>query len=202
MHWVWTKISSIYYFAEIPIILKQHVQSDWITIDIYFGYFGCVSALLAEVTEDSLLSCLQRVLSWGFLQLCFQLGIPGPVYQAIWVTHEVGSVNIIYWVRMAFILRGWQPRIEERPEAFSCFPTRAFLYQVSLEWISNLKGIFTLRKPWQCGLSPALDENLRYLSPAISGLPAPRWYRYVSKAPQSLAHCHASVVWWAAMGIP
>ena len=31
MHWVWTNISSIYYFTEIPIILKQHIQSDWIT---------------------------------------------------------------------------------------------------------------------------------------------------------------------------
>ena len=31
-----------------------------------------------------------------------------------------------------------------------------------------------------------------------SGLPAPRWF--VNKAPQSLAHCHASVVWWAATG--
>ena len=70
---------------------------------------------------------------------------------------------------------------------------------VSLEWISNLGGIFALRKPWQCGLSPASDENLRYLSPATSGLSAPRWY--VNKAPpDSLAHCHASVVWWAATG--
>ena len=31
MRWVWTNISSIYYFTEIPIILKQHIQSDWIT---------------------------------------------------------------------------------------------------------------------------------------------------------------------------
>ena len=31
MHWVRTNISSIYYFTEVPIILKQHIQSDWIT---------------------------------------------------------------------------------------------------------------------------------------------------------------------------
>ena len=31
MHWVRTNISSIYYFTEIPITLKQHIQSDWIT---------------------------------------------------------------------------------------------------------------------------------------------------------------------------
>ena len=31
MRWVQTNISSIYYFTEIPIILKQHIQSDWIT---------------------------------------------------------------------------------------------------------------------------------------------------------------------------
>ena len=31
MHWVRTNISSIYYFTEIPIILKQHILSDWIT---------------------------------------------------------------------------------------------------------------------------------------------------------------------------
>ena len=31
MRWVRTNISSIYYFTEIPIILKQHIQSDWIT---------------------------------------------------------------------------------------------------------------------------------------------------------------------------
>ena len=74
----------------------------------------------------------------------------------------------------------------------------AFLSQVSLGRISNLEGIFALRKPWQCGLSPASDENIRYLSPTTSGFPSPRWY--VKKAPQSLAHCHASVVWWAATG--
>ena len=34
--------------------------------------------------------------------------------------------------------------------------------------------------------------------PSHKWLPAPRWY--VNKAPQSLAHCHASVVWWAATG--
>ena len=31
MHWVWTNISSIYYFTEIPITLKQYIPSDWIT---------------------------------------------------------------------------------------------------------------------------------------------------------------------------
>ena len=31
MRWVRTNISSIYYFTEIPIILKQHIQSDWIS---------------------------------------------------------------------------------------------------------------------------------------------------------------------------
>ena len=31
MHWVRTNISSIYYFTEIPITPKQHIQSDWIT---------------------------------------------------------------------------------------------------------------------------------------------------------------------------
>ena len=31
MRWVQTNISSIYYFTEIPIILKQHIPSDWIT---------------------------------------------------------------------------------------------------------------------------------------------------------------------------
>ena len=30
MCWVWMNISSIYYFTEITIILKQHIQSDWI----------------------------------------------------------------------------------------------------------------------------------------------------------------------------
>ena len=30
MGWVRMNISSIYYFTEIPIILKQHIQSDWI----------------------------------------------------------------------------------------------------------------------------------------------------------------------------
>ena len=34
MHWVRTNISSIYYFTEIPIILKQHIQSDWITNEL------------------------------------------------------------------------------------------------------------------------------------------------------------------------
>ena len=49
------------------------------------------------------------------------------------------------------------------------------------------------------GLLPASDENLPLTllihSHCISDLPAPRWY--VNKLPQSLAHCHASVVWWA-----
>ena len=31
MHWIRTNISSIYYFTEIPITLRQHIQSDWIT---------------------------------------------------------------------------------------------------------------------------------------------------------------------------
>ena len=31
MRWVQTNNGSIYYFTEIPIILKQHIQSDWIT---------------------------------------------------------------------------------------------------------------------------------------------------------------------------
>ena len=77
-------------------------------------------------------------------------------------------------------------------------PWEHSLVKFSLKWISNLEGIFTLWKPWQCSLSAASDENLCYLSPATSGLPAPWWY--VNKAPQSLAYCHASVVWWAAMG--
>ena len=34
MHRVRTNISSIYYFTEIPIILKQHIQSDWITNEL------------------------------------------------------------------------------------------------------------------------------------------------------------------------
>ena len=34
MHWVRTNISSIYYFTKIPIILKQHIQSDWITNEL------------------------------------------------------------------------------------------------------------------------------------------------------------------------
>ena len=82
----------------------------------------------------------------------------------------------IYWAGIAFILRRWQPRIEERPEAIELM-----LPQGSVPWLNCTWGKFefgrdfTLRKPWQCGLSPASDENLRYLSPATSGLPAPRW---------------------------
>ena len=89
-------------------------------------------------------------------------------------------------------------RGEARGLWINASPWEHSLVKFSLKWIWNLEGIFTLWKPWQCGLSAASDENLCYLSPATSGLPAPWWY--VNKAPQSLAHCHASVVWWAAMG--
>ena len=66
---------------------------------------------------------------------------------------------------MAFILRGWQPHIDERPEAFELMLLPC---QVPFEWISNLDGIFALRKLWQHGLSASWDENLRYLFTATS----------------------------------
>ena len=86
-------------------------------------------------------------------------------------------------------------RGEARGLSINASPWENSLVKFSLKWISNLEGIFTL---WQCGLSAASEENLCYLTPGTSGLPVPRWY--VNKAPQSLAHCHASVVWRAAMG--
>ena len=48
MHWVQTNISSIYYFTEIPIILKQHIQSDWITNELRKPWADVLGTLSAH----------------------------------------------------------------------------------------------------------------------------------------------------------
>ena len=93
--------------------------------------------------------------------------------------------DVLYWVgllgRTGIYFTWWQPRIEERSEAFELkLPKGAFF---SFTWV-NLEVIFALKKPWQCGMSAASGENPRYLFPATSGFPVPKLY--VNKARQSL----------------
>ena len=45
-------------------------------------------------------------------------------------------------------------------------PQERSLVKFHLSEFRILEGIFAKRKPWQCALSTASDENLRYLFPA------------------------------------
>ena len=69
-------------------------------------------------------------------------------------------------------------------------------------WINATKFGRNFRLVETMAVWPASCFGWKHLllipSHGTSGLPTP--WCYVNKAPQSLAHCHASVVWWAAMG--
>ena len=100
---------------------------------------------------------------------------------------------------MAFVLRGWQPHIEERPEAFdfNAFPRERSLVKFHLSEFRIWKAFW----PWGNRGSVAcqllrMKTSTTFPQPQV----ASQHLLLVDKAPQSLAHCHASVVWWAATG--
>ena len=61
-------------------------------------YFGCVPARLAEATVDSHLWGPRLSARWGLFQLFLQLGILGPVNEAICATLSLGSIVWNQWL--------------------------------------------------------------------------------------------------------
>ena len=91
--------------------------------------------------------------------------------------------------------------IEKRPEAFESMLPYGDILLLSFTWV-NFEFGRNFRHEQIVAVWPVSCFRWKPLllipSHLTSGLPGPRGYR--NKVPQFLAHCHVSVVWWAAMG--
>ena len=72
-------------------------------------------------------------------------------------------IQLYHWARTAFILRGWQPHIEEGQKTLELM-----LLNGSVKFHLSAFRIWQEFSPWeqwQCGLAAAPDENHCYLFP-------------------------------------
>ena len=107
------------------------------------------------------------------------------------------------------------------------YPKQIFLTQSSNAFWNNhyfnlyLRGLWINASPRECSLSEfriwkgcspwgnrgsvacyllRMKTSATHPQPQVASQHLNTWTWYVNQAPQSLAHCHAGVVWWAATG--